>query len=323
MSNYKLTYAKSGVNIKKADTFVNFIASLSKRSNKSGDFKNIGGFGAISKVPINLKNPHIVTSTDGVGTKLEIANELKKFDTIGIDLVAMCVNDVLTSGAEPLFFLDYIATGKLDMLQIENVITGIATGCKEADVALVGGETAEMPNTYESGRHDIVGSIVGIVDKNEIINGKKNVKAGDVMVSLQSSGPHTNGFSLIRKIYNRNKSKFTPEMIENLSKPHRSYLYEYSKILEEDVNIHGMAHITGGGLLENIRRTVPDNLIVNITDLEYSTIFKQIQEIGNIPSKEMERVFNCGVGMVFIVEEKDAKIICGLFDDAKIIGNII
>jgi len=207
MSLNKLTYAKSGVNIKKADNFVNFITSLSKKTNKSGDFKNIGGFGAISHIPKNLKKPHIVTSTDGVGTKIEIANEIKIFDTIGIDLVAMCVNDLIVQGAKPYLFLDYISTNKINLKKLKSIMKGIIKGCKLANCKLVGGETAEMPGTYSSGKFDIAGFSVGLVDKKKILN-KSKIKPNDLILGIPSSGLHSNGFSLVRYILKKRKVKF-------------------------------------------------------------------------------------------------------------------
>ncbi len=198
MSFNKLTYAKSGVNIKKADKFINFISSLTKKTNKSGDFKNIGGFGAISKVPNNIDNPHLVTSTDGVGTKIEIANELKKFNTIGIDLVAMCVNDLIVQGAKPYLFLDYISINKIELKKLKSILKGILKGCEIANCKLVGGETAEMPGTYSSGKFDIAGFAVGLVDKHKILKGK--IKKNDLILAVPSAGIHSNGYSLVRKI---------------------------------------------------------------------------------------------------------------------------
>ena len=199
----KLTYEDSGVNIKRADKFINFIGSIAKKTNKSGDFKNIGGFGAISKVPKNIKNPHIVTSTDGVGTKIEIANELKKFDTIGIDLVAMCVNDLIVQGAKPHLFLDYISVDKINLKKLKNLIKGILKGCSLANCKLVGGETAEMPGTYSKGKFDLAGFAVGFVDKKKLL--KNKIKKNDIILSIPSNGLHSNGYSLVRKLIKKKK----------------------------------------------------------------------------------------------------------------------
>ncbi len=200
----KLTYSKSGVNIKKADKFVRFISSLSKKTDKSGDFKNIGGFGAISSIPKNLKNPHIVTSTDGVGTKIEIANRLKKFDTIGIDLVAMCVNDLVVQGAKPYLFLDYISVDKINLKKLRSIIKGIMKGCKISSCKLVGGETAEMPGTYSKGKFDIAGFSVGIVEKRKIL--KEKIRHNDIILAVPSTGLHSNGYSLVREILKKKKN---------------------------------------------------------------------------------------------------------------------
>ena len=200
----KLTYAKSGVNISKADKFIDFITSLSKKTNKNGDFKNIGGFGAISKVPSNLKNIHIVTSTDGVGTKIEIANKLKKFNTIGIDLVAMCVNDIIVQGAKPYLFLDYISIDKIDLKKLKKIMKGIMKGCQLSNCKLVGGETAEMPGTYSRNKFDIAGFAIGFVEKDKIL--KDKIKNNDLILAVPSNGLHSNGYSLVRKIIKKKKS---------------------------------------------------------------------------------------------------------------------
>ena len=203
MSTNKLTYAKSGVNINKADKFINFITSISKKTNKSGDFKNIGGFGAISNIPKNIKNPQIVTSADGVGTKIEIANDLNKFDTIGIDLVAMCVNDLIVQGAKPYLFLDYISINKIELKKLKEIIRGIIKGCELANCKLVGGETAEMPGTYARGKFDIAGFAVGLIEKKKILKGK--IKKNDLIIAIPSSGLHSNGYSLVRHLIKKKK----------------------------------------------------------------------------------------------------------------------
>ena len=203
MSNGKLTYAKSGVNIKKADEFVKHISNISRKTNKSGDFKNIGGFGAISNIPKKLKNPHLVTSTDGVGTKIEIANEVNKFNSIGIDLVAMCVNDLIVQGAKPYLFLDYISTNKINLKKLKSIMSGINKGCKLANCTLVGGETAEMPGTYSSGKFDIAGFSVGLVEKHKILKGK--IKENNLILAVPSNGIHSNGYSLVRELLKKKK----------------------------------------------------------------------------------------------------------------------
>ena len=211
MTSNKLTYTGSGVNIRKADNFVKFISSLTKKSYKSGDFKNIGGFGAISKIPKKLKDPHIVTSTDGVGTKIEIANDINKFDTIGIDLVAMCVNDLVVQGAKPYLFLDYISVSRIDLKKLKNIVRGIIKGCNIAGCKLVGGETAEMPGTYSKGKFDIAGFAVGIVEKKKILNRK--IKRNDIILAIPSNGLHSNGYSLIRYLLKKKKNKFEKKYI--------------------------------------------------------------------------------------------------------------
>ena len=299
MNTSKLTYNKSGVNIKKADKFINFISNFTKKTQKSVNFKNIGGFGAISKIPKYLKNPHIVTSTDGVGTKLEIANEINKFDTIGIDLVAMCVNDVITCGAEPLYFLDYIATGKLEPEKLSSIVKGIAEGCIMSGCTLLGGETAEMPSMYSDMRYDLAGFCTGIVEEDDIIDGS-NICRGDLIIGIESSGLHSNGFSLINDMLWRHKIAYL-EMPE-LSTPTRIYASVVKELISE-FPILGMAHITGGGIIENIPRCIPDGLRadVNYDSWPLPDIFKKIMFAGEIPPEEMKRVFNLGIGFCLIV----------------------
>lgn len=329
VSDHVGLYLDSGVNIDEGNRAVKNISGLVSSTFDTNVVSEIGTFGGmydLKQITQTCLNPVLVTSIDGVGTKSVFSVEhyqLHGFEMLGEDIVNHSINDILVQGAMPLFFTDYFASSVLNSDELYYFIKGVSKACKESNCVLIGGETAEMPNIYECGKHDLVGSIVGIVDKHEIINGKINVKSGDLMVAFDSSGPHTNGFSLIRKIYNKNKSKFTSEMIETLAKPHRCYLEEYIKICEEDINIHGMAHITGGGLLENIRRVVPDNLVVNFYNFEYSDIFNKLQEIGNVPDKEMQRVFNCGIGMIFIVNQNDANMITSLFSEARVIGDIL
>ncbi len=304
MSKNKLTYAKSGVNIKKADKFVNFIASLSKRTNKNGDFKDIGGFGAISKVPKNFKNPYIVTSTDGVGTKLEIANKLNKYNTIGIDLVAMCVNDLIVQGAKPFLFLDYISIDKINLKKLKNIIKGIIIGCKHAECQLVGGETAEMPGTYSSGKFDLAGFAVGLVEKKKILINK--IKNNDLILAVPSNGIHSNGYSLIRNILkkkkvNINKNKF---LKDELLRPTKIYVKEILKLIDKKI-LNGCANITGGGLEDNIKRVIPPGLCaeINLNKIKVLEIFQWLKMSG-ISDNEMIKTFNCGVGFCLIVNEK-------------------
>tara|TARA_Y100000741_G_scaffold364050_1_gene353885 strand:+ start:1634 stop:2656 length:1023 start_codon:yes stop_codon:yes gene_type:complete len=303
----KLTYRKSGVDIKKADKFIKFISSFSKKTNKSGDFKNIGGFGAISKVPKNLKNPHIVTSTDGVGTKIEIANEIKKFNTIGIDLVAMCVNDLIVQGAKPYLFLDYISINKIDLTKLKNIMKGIIKGCKLADCKLVGGETAEMPGTYSSGKFDIAGFSVGLVEEHKILKGK--IKKNDLILAVPSSGIHSNGYSLVRKIIKNKKIKINNNKFlkAELIRPTKIYVNEVLNLVSKNV-LNGCANITGGGLKDNIQRIVPKNLCaeIDLYKIKVLKIFKWLKNSG-IKENEMLKTFNCGVGFCLIVNKKNLK----------------
>ena len=304
MTSSKLTYSKSGVNIKKADKFVKHISSISRKANKSGDFKNIGGFGAISAVPKKLKEPHIVTSTDGVGTKIEIANQLQKFNTIGIDLVAMCVNDLIVQGAKPYLFLDYISINKINLKKLKNIIGGIIKGCKIADCKLVGGETAEMPGTYSTGKFDIAGFSVGLVEKNKILKGK--IKKNDLILGVPSSGVHSNGYSLIRELLrekkiNINKNKF---LKNELIRPTKIYVNEVLSLINKNI-LNGCANITGGGLKDNIKRIIPKNLCaeIDLNKIKTLKIFKWLKESG-IKENEMLKTFNCGVGFCLIINKK-------------------
>jgi len=309
MSLNKLTYTKSGVNIKKADKFVKFITSLSKKTNKSGDFKNIGGFGAISHIPKNLKNPNIVTSTDGVGTKIEIANTIKKFDTIGIDLVAMCVNDLIVQGAKPYLFLDYISINKINLKKLKSIIKGILKGCKMANCKLVGGETAEMPGTYESGKFDIAGFSVGLVEKKNILINK--IKQGDLILAVPSNGIHSNGYSLIREILKKNKINLNKNKFlkKELIKPTKIYVQEILNLINQNI-LNGCANITGGGLKDNIERVIPNNLCaeIDLNKIKTLKIFKWLKNWG-INEKEMLKTFNCGVGFCLIINEKNIQMI--------------
>jgi len=305
MSSNTLTYAKSGVNIKKADKFVSFITSLSKKTNKSGDFKNIGEFGAISKIPNSLKKPNIVTSTDGVGTKLEIANKLKKFDTIGIDLVAMCVNDLIVQGAKPYLFLDYISTNKIEIKKLKHIIKGIIKGCRLANCKLVGGETAEMPGTFANGKFDIAGFSVGLVEKHKIL--KRKIKKKDLILGVPSSGIHSNGYSLVRKLIRKKKIKLNKNKFlkKELLKPTKIYVKEVLSLVNKNI-LNGCANITGGGLKDNIQRIIPNNLCAEIDLNKINTlkIFKWLKKSG-IKDNEMLKTFNCGVGFCLIINKKN------------------
>ena len=307
MNLSKLTYAKSGVNIKKADKFVNFITSLSKKTNKSGDFKNIGGFGAISKVPNNLKNPHIVTSTDGVGTKIEIANELNKFNTIGIDLVAMCVNDLIVQGAKPYLFLDYISINKINLKKLKNILKGIMKGCQLARCKLVGGETAEMPGTYEIGKFDLAGFAVGLVEQRKIL--KNKIKNNDLILAVPSNGLHSNGYSLIRQIVKKKKINIKKNnfLKKELIRPTKIYVKELLKLIDKNI-LNGCANITGGGLKDNVKRIIPNNLCADIqlNKIKGLKIFKWLKKNG-IKEDEMLKTFNCSVGFCIIINPENVK----------------
>jgi len=308
MKNNNLTYEKSGVNIKAADNFVKIISSLSKKRRNSKNFQNIGGFGSITNIPKNIKNPQIVASTDGVGTKIEIANELDKFDSIGIDLVAMCVNDLIVQGAKPLIFLDYISINKIDLKKLKQIIKGIIKGCKISNCELVGGETAEMPGTYSKGKFDIAGFSVGVVDKKKILY-KSKIKVNDLILSIPSSGVHSNGYSLIRCILKKNKIKLKKNnfLKKELIKPTKIYVKEILNLIDKKF-INGCANITGGGLEDNIKRILPQNLSaeINLEKIKPNNIFKWIHSKG-VKNEEMLRTFNCGVGFCIIINKKNLK----------------
>ena len=294
-----LSYRDAGVNIDNGNLLVEQIKPIAARTRRPEMLGNLGGFGALFEIPLDrYKKPVLVSGTDGVGTKLKLAQTYAKYDTIGIDLVAMCVNDIVTSGAEPLFFLDYYATGKLDVDVASQVVTGIGKGCELAGAALVGGETAEMPGMYTQGDYDLAGFAVGIVEKNAIIDGSK-VQAGDALIGLASSGPHSNGYSLIRKILEPDVNQ---NIINSLLKPTRIYVKPLLELIAE-IPVHALAHITGGGLLENIPRVLPAGCCANINTKSWSrsVIFDWLQEQGNITDTEMYRTFNCGIGMVICI----------------------
>ena len=327
MNNKNFTYKKSGVNIKAADKFVNFISSVSSKKRGKKKFSNIGGFGSISNIPSNIKQPQIVACTDGVGTKIEIANSLNKFDTIGIDLVAMSVNDLIVQGAKPLLFLDYISINKIDLIKLKSIIKGIVKGCKLSDCELVGGETAEMPGTYSKGKFDIAGFAVGIVGKNKILN-KNKIKKNNLILAIPSSGLHSNGFSLVRYLINKkkiniNKNKF---LKSELLKPTKIYVKEIINIISKNL-INGCANITGGGLADNIKRVIPDNMVadIDLNKIKTLKIFNWLKKNG-IPENEMLQTFNCGVGFCLIINKKNLKKVQSYFPkDYKpyVIGKII
>ncbi len=306
MNKKPFTYKKSGVNIDAADKFVNFISDISLKKKGKKKFKNIGGFGSISDIPVNIKNPKIVACTDGVGTKVEIANLVKKYDTIGIDLVAMSVNDLIVQGAKPLLFLDYISINKIDLKKLKSILRGIVKGCEIAKCELVGGETAEMPGTYEKGKFDIAGFAVGVVDCKKILN-KDNIKKDDLIIAVPSSGVHSNGYSLIRHVLKRKKIKIQNNtyLKKELIKPTKIYVDEVLNLISRNL-IHGCANITGGGLADNIKRVIPDKLCANIDLNKIKTlkIFKWLKH-NNISDQEMLKTFNCGVGFCLIIKPKN------------------
>ena len=306
MNKKKFTYKKSGVNIKAADKFINFISSVSAEKKGKKKFSNIGSFGSVTKIPNNIKQPMLVACTDGVGTKIEIANSLNKFDTIGIDLVAMSVNDLIVQGAKPLLFLDYLSINKIDLKKLKSIIKGIVYGCKQSGCELVGGETAEMPGTYEKGKFDIAGFAVGIVSKSKILT-KNKIKKNNLILAVPSSGLHSNGYSLVRYLIeqrkiNIKKNKF---LKYELLKPTKIYVKEIMNLINNNL-INGCANITGGGISNNIKRVIPDNLSANINldQIKTSAIFKWLKKNG-ISEKEMLNTFNCGVGFCLIVENKN------------------
>ena len=306
MKKHKFTYENSGVNINAADKFVKYIANLNKKKKSSINNNNIGSFASITKIPKGIKKPLLVSSTDGVGTKIEIANKLKKFDTIGEDLVAMCVNDILVQGAKPIIFLDYISIDKINLFKLKKIIRGIQKGCKISGCSLVGGETAEMPGTYSRNKFDIAGFSLGIVESKKLFK-KDNIKEKDIIMAIPSNGIHSNGYSMIRNIINKNKINIRRNnfLKKELLKPTKIYVKEILKLFDKDL-IHGCAHITGGGLPGNLVRIIPQNLCANIylDKIKIKPIFKWIKSKG-VSDFEMLKTFNCGVGFCIIVKKKN------------------
>ncbi|PHS19942.1 MAG: phosphoribosylformylglycinamidine cyclo-ligase [Kangiella sp.] len=305
-----LSYKDAGVDIEAGNQLVERIKSVAKSTKRPEVTSNIGGFGAMFALPTGFKEPVLVSGTDGVGTKLRLAIDAGIHDKVGIDLVAMCVNDLIVQGAEPLFFLDYYATGKLDIDVAMSVITGIGEGCKLSNCSLIGGETAEMPGMYEGEDYDLAGFCVGIVEKSKVIDGTK-VKAGDQLIGLASSGPHSNGYSLIRKIIEVSGASLNDEfdgstLAETLLEPTKIYVKSILKLIK-NVELKALSHITGGGLLENIPRVIPENACAHINQSSWQmpAIFNWLQEKGNVKQMEMYRTFNCGVGMVLVVGEDE------------------
>ena len=309
--NTGLSYKDAGVDIDAGDALIERIKPYAKKTMREGVLTGLGGFGALFEISKKYQNPVLVSGTDGVGTKLKLAFEWGFHDTVGIDLVAMSVNDILVQGAEPLFFLDYFACGKLDIDTAADVIKGIAQGCEQSNCALIGGETAEMPTMYPDGEYDLAGFAVGAVEKDKIINGS-TITAGDVILGLASNGVHSNGFSLVRKVLEVSKADLNMNMggvtlQQAISAPTRIYVKPILATLEQ-INIKGMAHITGGGLTENVPRVLPEGLqaVIHSNSWTRSPLFQWLQQAGNISDDEMHRVFNCGIGMVVIVSANDA-----------------
>ena len=310
-SEETLNYRAAGVDIAAGNQLVERIKHTTNLTARPEVLSNIGGFGGLCEIPNNYEHPVLVSATDGVGTKLKLAMALKKHDTIGIDLVAMCVNDLIVCGAEPLFFLDYYATGKLDIDTAQSVIEGIGRGCKQAGCALIGGETAEMPGMYLGEDYDLAGFSVGVVEKANIIDPAK-VSIGDTLIGIYSSGPHSNGYSLIRKIIEINNvdlnATFGNSTIgETLLCPTTIYV-KTIRMLCERIDIKAIAHITGGGLTENIPRVLPNDVqaLIKCSSWEQPSIFSWLQDLGNLEEEEMRQTFNCGLGMVVCVDSTDA-----------------
>ena len=321
-----LTYKDSGVDITKGNQLIEKIKPIAKSTLRPGVLAGLGGFGAMFEIPLDkYKNPVLISGTDGVGTKLMVAEMLNKHDTIGIDLVAMCVNDLIVQGAEPLFFLDYYATGSLNQDVAISVISGIGEGCRQSGCSLIGGETAEMPGMYQGEEYDLAGFCVGIVEKDNIIDGSK-VSLGDHIIALGSSGPHSNGYSLIRKVLE--KTKPTSNQLKSLIKPTKIYVKSILSLVK-NLPVNAISHITGGGLLENIPRVMPEHLTAKLdtNSWELPEIFQWLQREGNIEITEMYRVLNCGVGMIVIVPKESAKeaikALNGSGEKAWLIGEVI
>jgi len=307
-----LSYRDAGVDIDAGDAFIDVIKPIAKATQREGCLSGLGGFGALFEIPKRYDEPILVSGTDGVGTKLKLAFDLNKHDTIGIDLVAMCVNDVLVQGAEALFFLDYFATGKLTPEVAAKVVEGIGEGCLQANAALIGGETAEMPGMYNDGEYDLAGFCVGVVEKSKIIDGSK-VKPGDALIALGSSGAHSNGYSLIRKVIEVHQAKLDMPMGdstlgEQVLQPTRIYVRSVLELMQS-VDVHALAHITGGGLPGNLNRVLPDNChaVVQESSWQWPQLFTWLMQTANIERDEMYRTFNCGVGMVLVVDQDDVE----------------
>ncbi|GAA5525722.1 phosphoribosylformylglycinamidine cyclo-ligase [Microbulbifer aestuariivivens] len=326
-----LSYKDAGVDIDAGNALVDRIKHVAKRTQRPEVMGGLGGFGALCELPSGYREPVLVSGTDGVGTKLRLAMDLGIHDTIGIDLVAMCVNDLVVAGAEPLFFLDYYATGKLNVDVAAQVVTGIGRGCELSGCALVGGETAEMPGMYEGDDYDLAGFCVGVVEKSEIIDGSK-VKAGDKLIGLAASGPHSNGYSLIRKVLEVSGADLQQDMggktlAAALMAPTRIYVKNLLELMKS-TQVNALSHITGGGLLENLPRVLPEGAKakIDVSSWEMPPVFRWLQQAGNIDGREMYRTFNCGVGMVICVPAEQAEqalqTLQQLGEEAFIVGSI-
>lgn len=329
--NSSLSYKDAGVDIDAGNALVDRIKGVAKSTSRPEVMGGLGGFGALCRIPEGYRKPVLVSGTDGVGTKLRLAMDLGKHDTIGIDLVAMCVNDLVVAGAEPLFFLDYYATGKLNVDTAADVVTGIGKGCELSGAALVGGETAEMPGMYEGEDYDLAGFCTGVVEEDEIIDGS-NVKVGDTLIGLASSGPHSNGYSLIRKIIEVRGAELNEDLdgqplSDALMAPTRIYVKSLLKLIKES-QVNALSHITGGGLLENIPRVLPGNAkaVIDTQSWKMPAVFNWLQQQGNVEATEMYRTFNCGVGMIICVpadkQEEALQILKGAGEEAWVIGSI-
>ena len=330
--NNSLSYRDAGVDIAAGDRLVENIKPFAKRTMRPEVLSGIGGFGGLVEISKKYKEPVLVSGTDGVGTKLKLAFELNRHDTVGIDLVGMSVNDILVQGAEPLFFLDYFACGKLDVDAATEVIKGIAAGCEQAGCALIGGETAEMPGMYPAGEYDLAGFAVGVVEKTSIITGD-DIRPGDVVLGLASNGAHSNGYSLVRKIIARShpdlNALFDGErtLADCIMAPTRIYVKPLLALMQS-LTVKGMAHITGGGLLENIPRVLPENVVAVLDASSWRTppLFDWLREQGNVAQQEMYRTFNCGIGMIVVVNKNDAAAVLNQLEAAGetawIIGTI-
>ena len=317
-----ISYRDAGVDIDAGNSLVEKIKPLVRATHRPGVVTGLGGFGALFELPLDrYRQPLLVSGTDGVGTKLKLAIDTNRHDTIGIDLVAMCANDIVVQGAEPLFFLDYYATGKLDVDAATAVVGGIAKGCEIAGAALIGGETAEMPGMYQAEDYDLAGFCVGIVEKDSLIDGQ-SVQPGDQLIALASSGPHSNGYSLIRKILEVSKVDWNEplegkSLIDRLLEPTRIYVKPLLKLFE-DIDVHSLCHITGGGLPENLPRVLPDNCtaVIDTGSWQLPAVFKWLQTQGNVEQSELYRTLNCGVGMVVCVSAEQASACIKLLNDA-------